>query len=334
MKKRSNNFLPLMYCIAGEKLVSSLSRLVLTIWLFVVLILTSSYTASLTSLLTVKQLKPTVKNVDSIRASGEAVGYQNGSFVAEYLHREFGIAKGKLRTYASPEEAGELLSKGPTNGGVAAIFDEIPYIRIFLASQCGYTMVGPIYKTGGFGFVFPKDSPLVSDISRAVLSLSEDKEMQEIETKWLTSSDCTDSETKVDSSRLSIDSFWGLYLITGTASLITLTIFFTMLFYDYKRDPNVKAHNDNDMRDLSAGTPLKSLSRAMKLFIEYVDQKEDSTSAPNPKVPTSPTDCSCSTPTFAGGPSDIGMNTLVTSTSTFSSTRFSFLDKDHAAFAD
>ena len=132
---------------------SSLSRLVLIIWLFVVLVLTSSYTASLTSMLTVKQLKPTVKNVEALRASGVPIGYQNGSFVAQYLQREFGIAPKNLRTYTTPEEAAGALSKGPNNGGVAAIFDEIPYIRIFLASQCGYTMVGPIYKTGGFGFV-------------------------------------------------------------------------------------------------------------------------------------------------------------------------------------
>jgi len=142
-----------MYCTAGENLVSSLSRLVVMIWLFVVLILTSSYTASLTSMLTVQQLNPTVKNVESLRASGVAVGYQNGSFVAEYLNKEFGIAKENLKIYTTAAEAGDALSKGPDNGGVAAIFDEIPYIRVFLASQCGYTMLGPIYKTGGLGFV-------------------------------------------------------------------------------------------------------------------------------------------------------------------------------------
>ena len=39
-------------------------------------------------------------------------------------------------------------------GVVAAIFDEIPYIKLFLAKFCSmYTMVGPTYKTDGFGFV-------------------------------------------------------------------------------------------------------------------------------------------------------------------------------------
>ena len=141
----------LSYFIAGEKLVSSLSRFVLVIWLFVVLILTSSYTASLTSILTVQKLNPTVKDVESLKASKEPVGYQNGSFVEQYLQQEHGLKN--LTAYSTLEEAGEALSKGPKNGGVAAIFDEIPYIRIFLASHYGYAMVGPIYRTGGFGFV-------------------------------------------------------------------------------------------------------------------------------------------------------------------------------------
>lgn len=53
------------------------------------------------------------------------------------------------------EECSEALSKGTKKGGVGAIFDEIPNIRIFLAKNgtCAkYKMVGPIYKTDGFGF--------------------------------------------------------------------------------------------------------------------------------------------------------------------------------------
>src|SRR4051812_35583457 len=43
-----------------ENLKSNLSRFVVLVWVFVVLILQSSYTASLTSMLTVPQLEPTV----------------------------------------------------------------------------------------------------------------------------------------------------------------------------------------------------------------------------------------------------------------------------------
>ena len=56
----------------------------------------------------------------------------------------------QLVNYNSTEELDELFSKG----GIAAAFDEIPYMKIFLAKYCSkYTAVGPIYKFDGFGFV-------------------------------------------------------------------------------------------------------------------------------------------------------------------------------------
>ena len=59
-----------------------------------------------------------------------------------------------MKPYRTPEEYDEALSNGTHNGGVAAIFDEIPYIKLFLSKYGSrYAMVGPIYKTDGFGFV-------------------------------------------------------------------------------------------------------------------------------------------------------------------------------------
>jgi Ligand-gated ion channel len=52
-----------------------LGRFVLIMWLFVVLIITSSYTASLTSILTVQQLSSGIKGLDSLIASRDPIGY-------------------------------------------------------------------------------------------------------------------------------------------------------------------------------------------------------------------------------------------------------------------
>ena len=102
-------------------MVSNFTRVVMVIWVFVVLILTSSYTASLTSMLTVQQL-----NID----------------------------RSRLKVYQTDEVYDEALTKGSSRGGVGAIIDEIPYIKVFLSKYCGkYTMVGNIYRTDGFGFV-------------------------------------------------------------------------------------------------------------------------------------------------------------------------------------
>ena len=54
---------------------SNLSRFEVIIWVFVVLILTSSYTASLTSMLTVQQLQPTLTDVNELIGRGDYVEF-------------------------------------------------------------------------------------------------------------------------------------------------------------------------------------------------------------------------------------------------------------------
>jgi len=131
--------------------VSNLSRVVVIIWCFVVLILTQSYTASLSSLLTVQQLK--VTDVNELIKKGEYVGYHKDSFILRIL-LGLGFDKSKLIAYSSPEECLELFSKGSGNGGIAAAFDEVPYINVFLSKYCSkYTMIDATFNTGGFGFV-------------------------------------------------------------------------------------------------------------------------------------------------------------------------------------
>jgi len=126
---------------------------VLIVWVFVVLVLTSSYTASLTSMLTVQQLQPTITDLNDLIKNGEYVGYKKGSFVKDVLTR-MKFDSSKFRSYSTLEEYNDALSRGSKNGGVGAIVDELPYLRLFLNKYCRkYIMVGRTYKAAGFGFV-------------------------------------------------------------------------------------------------------------------------------------------------------------------------------------
>ncbi|KAG2635169.1 hypothetical protein PVAP13_2NG336162 [Panicum virgatum] len=132
-----------------EKIVNNLSRIAVVVWLFVVLILQQSYTASLSSILTVEQLQPTVTNLDEVIRRGDYVGYLNDSFLPGLLKR-LKINESKMIPFNSPEEYNDALS----TGRVAVIVDEIPYLKLFLSKYChNYTMVGPTYKFDGFGYV-------------------------------------------------------------------------------------------------------------------------------------------------------------------------------------
>lgn len=134
---------------------STLGRLVLIIWLFVVLIINSSYTASLTSILTVQQLSSPIKGIDSLREMNDRIGYQVGSFAERYLRDELNISESRLVPLGSPEAYAKALKDGPRKGGVAAIVDERPYVELFLSSNCAYRIVGQEFTKSGWGFVSP-----------------------------------------------------------------------------------------------------------------------------------------------------------------------------------
>lgn len=119
------------------------------VWCFVILILTQSYTAILSSVLTVQQLQPT--DVNMLLKNGDIVGFQEGSFVRGIL-LQVGFNSAKLRSYNSTEMLDELFRKG----SISAALDETPYVKLFLSTYCSkYTMVEPtLFKVdSGFAFV-------------------------------------------------------------------------------------------------------------------------------------------------------------------------------------
>lgn len=73
--------------------------------------------------------------------------------------------------------------------------------------------------------VFPIGSPLVPDVSRAILNVTEGQKMVEIERTWLGDTNkCPDSNTLLPPNNLGLGSFWGLFAIAGVAGLIALAI--------------------------------------------------------------------------------------------------------------
>ena len=137
---------------SGERTKSTFGRLVILIWLFVVLIITSSYTANLTSILTIHQLTPVVKGISSLQTGTDPIGYQNGSFVKNQLI-SMNIAEDRLKPLVSIDDYARALTLGASKGGVAAIVEELPYVEILLETKCGFTKAGDPFTKGGWGFV-------------------------------------------------------------------------------------------------------------------------------------------------------------------------------------
>ncbi|KVI11550.1 Extracellular ligand-binding receptor [Cynara cardunculus var. scolymus] len=131
-----------------EKLSSNLSRFVMFVWLLVVLILITSYTATLSSLLTVEQFE--------LASKGRIVGFHGGSFIRGVTISNLHFEDHNNRPYYSYEDYAHALSE---DGEADAIVDEIPYIKMFLGkySSGDYSLVSSQPITSGFGFSLCKN---------------------------------------------------------------------------------------------------------------------------------------------------------------------------------
>ncbi|KAL8506754.1 hypothetical protein ACS0TY_017594 [Phlomoides rotata] len=264
-----------MFFAHRENTVSALGRLVLILWLFVVLIINSSYTASLTSILTVQQLTSRIQGIDTLIAGTEPIGIQDGSFAYNYLVNELNIAESRLRVLKTQDEYVRALQQGPSNGGVAAVVDELPYVELFLAStKCQFSIVGREFTKSGWGFAFQRDSPLAVDLSTAILQLSENGELQRIHDKWLSRNGCSVQTNPIDDNRLSLKSFWGLFLICGIACFLALVVFFCRVCWQFSRySTHGEPHN---VEAPEPTTPSRRTLRtpSFKDLMVFVDKKE------------------------------------------------------------
>ncbi|XP_049390255.1 glutamate receptor 2.9-like [Solanum stenotomum] len=209
-----------------ESIKSNLSRLVLTTWLCVVVVVTACFTAILSSIMTVPRLEPSVLNVDYLLRTNAPVGCNGNSFIVKYL----------VNLQFKPENIKKISSisdypKAFEKGEISAAFVVAPHAKVFLAKYCrGYTKSGPVFKLGGFGFVFPKGSPLAVDISEAVLKLSQSGVINQLEEQMLISTNCSSPSAEEQVSGLGQELFSGPLLISGVICGIVFFISIARLF--------------------------------------------------------------------------------------------------------
>ncbi|KAI3827588.1 hypothetical protein L1987_01666 [Smallanthus sonchifolius] len=134
------------------------SKVVLVMWLSMIFIIVQIFTATLSSWLTLDQMRPRVP------ATFETAGYQAGTYLNAFIKNKYNCSGKDLWPLKNIEEYKNALS----NGSVNAVFDELPYVELFLAKYgSGYMKFGPINQESGLAFsptVVPK-SHLSSKLS-------------------------------------------------------------------------------------------------------------------------------------------------------------------------
>ncbi|KAI3887063.1 hypothetical protein MKX03_023027 [Papaver bracteatum] len=211
-------FFFLLKTFAAQDMRSNMTKVILYVWVFVLVMISSSYLAGLTSMLTAHRLEPTVTDVYQLIKNHQNVGYAEGTFVHTMLKR-MGFDEANLKPYYSSEDFNESFTE--LEDRIVAAFEEAPYNRLILAKYCHqYALVGPVYKTGGFGFAFSKGSPLVSDISEAILILRENEGITKLEQTWFGNHEgCSDPNATAYKTSLNLNSYYILFIITAISLL-------------------------------------------------------------------------------------------------------------------
>ncbi|KAA8515176.1 hypothetical protein F0562_018355 [Nyssa sinensis] len=188
-------------------------------------------------MLTIGRLQPADKDEEWLRKTNAIVGCDGNAFVRKYLVDVRKFEPNNIVDITSPHDSlGDYL-KVFESGNISAMFLETPYAKVFVNRHCKqYTITQLSYKFGGFGFVFPKGSHMATNVSKAILKLSENGTLKELEEDLFASSpECSNSQTTRNDDSLSLESFLGLYLLSVATSTICFLLFIIHLLKNYRR---------------------------------------------------------------------------------------------------
>ncbi|OIW10388.1 hypothetical protein TanjilG_05536 [Lupinus angustifolius] len=241
-----------------EKIYSNLTRFVMGAWLFLVLILNSSYTASLSSMLTVQQLKPNVTDINWLKKNNAKIGCDGDSFVMTYLANVEGFKPENIISINSEY----MYPSAFKNNSIAAAFLELPYEKVYVNKYCkGYSGSVPTTRFGGLGFMFQKGSPVAKDVSKAILQLLEQGEIKKLEDKWLNpSGECSNSVISTNAETLKLGNLWVLYVFSGGITTLCF-ILPTIHSLKYSQTPQNHAQGNDTANDEN---PWKRAIRLVK----------------------------------------------------------------------
>ncbi|KAK4492413.1 hypothetical protein RD792_003218, partial [Penstemon davidsonii] len=265
-------FMSLVYA-QRERIVSNYARFVVVVWMFVVLILNSTYTASLSAKLTVERLLPTGIDVNDLIRNGDNVGCRDVSFIFNFL-QQLGFQKSKIKTYSSPMEMDAALYYFFIIQ-VILIYNETKYIILLYIFSGILTCIKVTFFTTILYIllnqqVFEKGSPLVADVSRAVIKVTEDGTLSKIEGRWI--KDQKGSPEGVASSDLTtatLKMFQSLFGISGGIATTCLLVFIATYMYE---------NRDFVRRISNSSTTIWSKARAIGKHFDQRDPKSFRTS--------------------------------------------------------
>jgi len=155
---------------------SAAARVAAVIWMFTSVVFIAYFTASVTSSLTLQQLRGDIRGPEDL--PGKRVASVKGSTSVEYL-RQHNV---EVMEFTKVEEAYLALQHEQID---AVVYDSP--VLLYYASHDGKGKVqvaGPIFRKENYGIVFPPNSPYRKPVNEALLKLKENGTYDQLYKKW------------------------------------------------------------------------------------------------------------------------------------------------------
>ena len=155
---------------------SAAARVAAVFWMFTSVVFLAYFTASVTSSLTLQQLRGDIKGPEDL--PGKKIASVKGSTSVEYLRQR----NAEVAEFTKVEEAYEALQ----HGQVSAVVYDAPVLLYYAAHEGKGKVqtVGSIFRKENYGIVFPDKSPLRKRVNEALLKLRENGTYDQLYTKW------------------------------------------------------------------------------------------------------------------------------------------------------
>lgn len=157
-----------------------LGRLLALIWMLVGLIILANFTATITTQLTLKEMRARIQGVEDLR--GKTIATVSGSTAADYLRRN-------QLAYVGTETIDEAYAMLSAESVDAVIYDA-PVLLYHIHHEDkseNFAIVGDLLERERYGIALPPDSPYKDDINIALLTILENGLYDEMVDKWFSS---------------------------------------------------------------------------------------------------------------------------------------------------
>ncbi|CAF4659296.1 unnamed protein product [Rotaria sp. Silwood1] len=188
------------------------------------LVLVASYTANLTSDLTVAKSKNVISGIDDIKSGKipfNRIGILIGTASEEFYLREISSSSRNFYPLKSRKEMYDSL----VNNLIDVTFNDVGVAEYMTNNiYCNATLLGEDFNKGVFGIITPKQWLYGQDLDVHILSLKESGDLDNLRRTWFHIKKCPDSSTT--SIAIGIESLIGLFIISFHAAPRGIFCFF------------------------------------------------------------------------------------------------------------